>query len=247
MVAGNNKTPRSWSKALTARPRLVAVITDAAELARAGRLRRLPDFFEVRLDALHPLNSATLAAIERLPAPRILTARHPEEGGLHQMSPAQRRALLEAYLPRAGLIDVELRAAEKLADILETARRAGVGRILSVHDFHRAPTLERLEGWLRAAALFRPEVFKVAVRTDDAEEFACLLEFFQKHRRRTALAAMGVGAWGRRARLELARRGSVLNYAHLGQARVPGQLALAELRRTGHFGPSPKGSAAYIY
>ena len=42
---------------------------------------------------------------------------------------------------------------------------------------------------------------------------------------------MGIGELGRRTRLELLRRGSVLNYAHLGRARIAGQPSLRDIRR----------------
>jgi 3-dehydroquinate dehydratase len=42
---------------------------------------------------------------------------------------------------------------------------------------------------------------------------------------------MGIGKLGRRSRLELARRGCLLNYAHLGSPAAPGQLSLRDLRR----------------
>jgi 3-dehydroquinate dehydratase len=58
-----------------------------------------------------------------------------------------------------------------------------------------------------------------------------LLDFYDRQRRQGPLAAMGIGKFGRASRLELARRGSVLNYAHLGSAAVPGQLSVRDLRR----------------
>ena len=45
------------------------------------------------------------------------------------------------------------------------------------------------------------------------------------------IAAMGMGKLGRAARLWCAKRGSVLNYAHLGAAQIDGQLSVAQWRR----------------
>ena len=68
-------------------------------------------------------------------------------------------------------------------------------------------------------------------RTDTASDVRTLLEFYDRQRQQGPLAVMGIGKLGRASRLELARRGSALNYAHLGSAVVPGQLSLRDLRR----------------
>jgi 3-dehydroquinate dehydratase len=42
---------------------------------------------------------------------------------------------------------------------------------------------------------------------------------------------MGIGQLGRASRLELARRGSILNYVHLGSRASAGQLSIEQWRR----------------
>ncbi len=42
---------------------------------------------------------------------------------------------------------------------------------------------------------------------------------------------MGMGKLGRESRRVLMKRGSVLNYAHIGRTRVAGQPSLSDLRR----------------
>ena len=45
------------------------------------------------------------------------------------------------------------------------------------------------------------------------------------------ISAMGIGKLGRLSRVRLMQAGSVLNYAHLGEPSLEGQLSLAEARR----------------
>ncbi len=60
-----------------AKPLLVIVIASLDDIARAIRLRRQPDFFELRLDALsHDLQQLE-ASFDKIRAPLIITARHP--------------------------------------------------------------------------------------------------------------------------------------------------------------------------
>jgi len=212
-------------------PRIVGVILSRADLRRAQRMRRAPDFFELRLDALLPCLDEVRRSAARLPAPLIITARHPLEGGANRLSAAKRRALLLEFLPRARYIDVELRSVPAFRSVLETAARANIKVIISFHDFHMAPDAPQLDRLAGRAHSLGAALFKVAVRTDTRAQLDTLLHFFDRNRRAQKIAAMGIGRLGRASRLELARRGSVLNYGHLGSQAVAGQLSLDELRR----------------
>jgi 3-dehydroquinate dehydratase-1 len=124
-----------------------------------------------------------------------------------------------------------LRSAVELRAVLEGAEAARVRRILSVHDFYRTPSDIELKSLFKMARALSPDVFKIVTRTDTEEEMERLIRFFADHKKRIPLAVMGTGAMGRDVRIELARRGSALNYAHLGTHQVDGQLSLTELRR----------------
>lgn len=212
-------------------PQIVAVISSPADLRRALRLRRPPDFFELRLDALWPVSDEIEKLIGKLSVPLIVTARHPREGGMNNLSLGQRRRLLVRFLPHAAWVDVELRSAGPLRPILEAARHRRIKRIISVHELEGTPAARHLEKLAHAARALCPEVFKVVTRTDTAVELARLLEFFEAHKARLSISVMAVGKLGRLSRACLPRRGSVLNYVHLGAAQAEGQLSLAELRR----------------
>lgn len=208
-------------------PRIVGVIFSQRDLRRAVRLRRPPDFFELRLDAL--VRHLDEIETTKFPAPLILTARDPREGGVNNLAARARRDLLLRFLPRAHTIDVELRSAPAFFSILDLARARNIQRIISLHNFHETPPVFRLHEKARAAQEFGADIFKVATCTDTSRQLKRLLDFCDSAR--MPVAAMGLGHFGRAARRELIRRGSILNYAHLGRTGIVGQPSLSDIRR----------------
>jgi 3-dehydroquinate dehydratase type I len=213
-----------------AAPRIVGVIFSRADLQRALRMRNPPDLFELRLDGLVGCLDLVKTNLGELRAPLIITARAPREGGANALTPAQRRALLIDCLPRAAYLDIELRS---LASFRTVRRRLEANRadlILSFHDFTDTPAAPRLDEIAAKAHAAGATVVKIATRTDKRAQLQRLLDFYERGRPELNLVVMGIGKLGRESRLELARRGCLLNYAHLGTARAAGQLSVAELR-----------------
>jgi 3-dehydroquinate dehydratase I len=217
------------TKSLT--PQIAGVIFTPVDLQRAIRMRNPPDLFELRLDALFAIREELEATLKNLRAPLIITARHPREGGSSQLSLQNRRLLLLRFLPHAAYVDIELRSADALAPILEAARAKRIPIIISFHDFNETPSRLRLDAIARAARSMGADVLKIATRTDTQEQLSRLLRFFAETSSQLPIAAMGIGRLGRTARRELTKRGSPLNYAHLGHARIPGQPSLSDVRR----------------
>src|SRR5688572_2542476 len=216
----------------SAQSKIVGVISSRRDFERSLRLRTAPDLFELRLDALEAMIGFIRRHIEELGAGIIITARHPREGGANQLSLRKRRELLLAFLPHAAWIDIEVRSASVMAEVFQAARKNGVRTILSFHDFRGTPSPTRLDELARQAHSLGADLFKVATRTDTPAQLGRLLEFFKCSRRaKKNVVAMGIGKLGRKSRLELARLGCPLNYAHLGTPRIAGQLAIPELRR----------------
>lgn len=213
------------------RPRLVAVIASRDDVQRALRLRNLPEFFELRLDALYGSRNELLKAAPDLRAPLIVTARHPKEGGCGRLNARQRRRVLMDFLPLAALVDVELRSVSELEAVLTAARDANVLRIISVHDLQSLPTATELDRFADAARNAGADIFKLAARTRNARELQRLTDFFRRTRSLMPLSVMPVGKAARASRLLFAREGSALNYTHLGEASAEGQWSFAELRR----------------
>ena len=210
---------------------IVGVIFSRADLRRAIRMRNAPDLFELRLDALAGSIETVRKGIGKLPAPFLITARHPHEGGVNQLSSRERRELLLAFLPDAACVDVELRSARGLAPVLQAARAKNIGVIISFHDFQGPRGAWRLDKIARKAQSLGPDFIKIAIRTDTPAQLNRLLDFFERSRGARNIVLMGIGKLGRKSRLELARGGCALNYAHLGRSRVAGQLSIPELRR----------------
>lgn len=212
------------------RPRLVAVIASTADLRAALANKRLPDFFELRLDSLSPIRVRDEKRISRLRAPRIITVRDPREGGVGKLSIENRRTLLLRFLPRAKYIDVELQTVRQFKSLLVQAKKRKVGLILSYHNFKTTPSSRSLCAKAKRAKAMGADIFKVATRTDTPAALAQLVDFLTNPNIRLPISAMGIGKLGPISRLLLARCGSVLNYGALGQPNVEGQLSVDVLR-----------------
>jgi 3-dehydroquinate dehydratase I len=212
-------------------PQSVGVILTRTDLRRAIRMRNPPDLFELRLDALSARSEEVKNTIRNLRAPLIITARHPREGGLNQLSAQKRRSLLLRFLPDAAYVDIELRSARTFETVLQEARAKNLRTIVSFHDFQETPSRSRLGEIARLAQSLGADLLKVATRTDKPAQLTRLRDFFLGERLRMEIAVMGVGRLGRISRIEFAKCGSVLNYAHLGNPQVEGQLSITQLRR----------------
>jgi 3-dehydroquinate dehydratase type I len=220
--------------AIRQRPRVVGVITSRADLVRAVRMQEPPDLFELRLDCLADVIDQVKKIVPKLRAPLIITARDPREGGAGNLSLRQRRDLLARFLDRAAYLDVELRSASALRELLAMARKKKIPRIISFHNFKSTSSSRVLAAKARAAKAHGADVFKVATRTDNAMELGRLLNLITNKRVNVPLAVMGLGKLGAISRVLLTRAGSVLVYASVGAAtRIEGQLSLQQLRGLG--------------
>ncbi len=214
----------------TSGPHSVGVIATEQDLVRALRLRKPPDFFELRLDTLLSVIENIVNAISKLPSPCIVTARDPKEGGANNLPFARRRALLLRFLPFSAGIDVELSSAKNFGAILKRARARKLCVILSRHDLKDTPSVKSLMQAADLAYSLGANIFKIAARTDRLEQVHLLLEFVQSKSLPLPVSVMGIGNLGRVSRIRLARAGSILNYVHLGNPGIDGQLSLAQLR-----------------
>jgi 3-dehydroquinate dehydratase-1 len=213
-------------------PRLVAVIASPTALGRAIRLRFPPDLFEVRLDAFVDSLGDLRDGLSRLRAPLILTARHYLEGGVAELNFSTRQELLRNFLDHATFVDLELRSVRRMKALLDEICRHKTGLIVSHHDFRTTPSPKRLRLLTKSAAALRPSFFKIVTRTDTAKQLERLAVFFMEARGGDLnIAAMGVGKWGLRSRLQFDRLGSACTYVSLGEANAEGQPSLNQLRR----------------
>jgi 3-dehydroquinate dehydratase-1 len=212
------------------RPQLVGVLFSRRDLARASQLHRPPDLFELRLDGLSENVEELRAAIPKLRAPLIITARSPAEGGAHLLSLSRRRELLLRFLPFAHYLDLELRSIGLLAEVRKQADQRGIRLIISRHYVRSTPSRAALQRVADRASSLGADLCKIVTSISRLEEIERLVALLRDYAGRLPLAVMGMGRLGRLSRRRLARAGSVLNYGHLGRAIVPGQLSLSELR-----------------
>lgn len=201
----------------------VVGIVDSPQALKAARRLGVKevDFLEWRADFLG-------TGIVESKIPWIVTARHPAEGGQKAMSPRARREALLELLPKAALLDVEIRSLRGMAEVLGEARKARVGVIASFHDFQKTPSASRLGDLVKQAGDAGADVLKIATRTDAPGDVARLLNLLDHSP--LPLAVMGMGRLGMASRVMLAAGGSVLNYGWLHQPNVSGQWSARELR-----------------
>lgn len=206
-------------------PAVVGTVHSTTSLGAARKIHTVScDWLELRVDNFFPDVEELRRAAPKMRPPRIVTVRHASEGGGAAGMPVrQRRALYRDFLEVAGLVDVELRQAGPMREVIREAKEAEVGVILSYHNFRGMPSLESLCELARRAEAAGGDIFKVAAMAEGPRELATLIEFLANERGRMPLAVMGMGRYGKISRLALAQAGSCLNYGYLGEANASGQ------------------------
>jgi 3-dehydroquinate dehydratase-1 len=188
------------------------------------------DLLELRVDHFASDLAALRQAVPQLRFPWIVTVRHPKEGGSGELPAGTRAELYREFLPGATYVDVELRSAERMKEIIAAAKAREVTVVLSQHYFTRTPSVAELREKCRLAQKLGADLFKVAARTSEPEELARLL-LLLKEARGFPLSVMGMGPLGKASRLLFARAGSVLNYGYLGEPQVSGQWPAEVLKK----------------
>ena len=202
----------------------------SAQTWRALAGAELPcDVVELRVDALEPADRRLPEAIP-CPKPLLLTLRHESEGGLCRWHEAERRALAEALLPAAAMLDWEIARLAGAEKLLAAAAAAGVGVVASAHYFHGMPELHEMRELESRALDAGAAVVKIAFTPRNADDVQRGLEFLAT--RRMPAAIMGMGAYGPESRALYTAHGSALLYGYLGEApTAPGQLSALECMR----------------
>lgn len=221
---------KKLSESNLAGPLVVGTVHSQAGLRLAERLGPGDvDLLEIRVDAL----ADKLPGVRKLAAnaklPLLLTVRHPAEGGIGNLSPATRKKLLVEFLPSAAAVDVELRSARAMREVIASAKTQGIRVVISDHHFRRTPTLAQMRERRRRAFAAGADVFKLACLAENATTVARLLDFITDGKT-GRVAAMGMGKFGQVSRLTLACAGSTLNYGYLDAPNAPGQWEARELK-----------------
>ena len=224
------KSARQISSIPATIPAVVGTVHSPASLRAALRLSAgAVDYLELRVDNFAGDLKPLLRAVPKLKIPCIVTVRHPREGGANKVGMALRRELYLEFLPHAAAIDLELRSAEALSEVIVAARADGVCVILSTHNFRRTPPIADLVESVRRAYRAGANVCKLAAFTAKPADTAVLLTLLAK-KLPLPLSVMGMGPLGKASRLLLAKAGSVLNYGYLDAPNAPGQWEARELK-----------------
>jgi len=211
-----------------------AIVAVIASLRDFDEVSSLPvtrfDLCELRIDLLSALSADLEALIGKVPGPKIVTVRDPNEGGANAIPEMTRLELFQRWLPFCDLVDVELGNLNRFSGLVEQAESAGKAVIVSFHDFAKTPSLEELQEMLDRCRPAKTQVFKVATRVAQWSDVETLVRLVQRNPE-SRVAAMGMGEFGKLSRLVLARLGSCLVYGSVGVAVAPGQWPVSELAR----------------
>ena len=203
-----------------------------------------PDLLEWRLDHFEQIErTEEVLALGRAvraragEVPLILTRRSTREGG--QPIRLGEAGVLDLYQAACGAgladyVDQELSSAPAdLARARALTREAGVGLIVSFHDFGGTPPEAELVATLRRARQAGADVAKLAVMPRAPEDVLTLLAATQRGRREldVPLITMAMGALGASSRLVGWTFGSAVSFAVGAAASAPGQLPVEALRR----------------
>lgn len=210
------------------KPSIVLVITDQESNAQVKNLG--VDFLELRVDLFKKLDPVyarrQFEQRRKLRIPLILTIRnHKKEGARKEFPDAKKWELLQALVPLADWVDVEL-SSPICAKTVALVRQQHKKVLISAHDFHRLPHLEQV---LKKALSTRADMVKIAAQANSPQELVRMVEFTHHHRKQP-LVTMCMGPWGALSRLVLPAAGSRWVYTFLHQPTASGQIGLKDLQ-----------------
>ena len=213
------------------KPNIVIPVTDAATLREITNPRAVQpwDIVEIRVDRIPEIHEL-YSEISSIPAPVLLTCRHPDEGGFNELhDPQKRHTILAPMIPHAAAIDIEIASAAQMTQTISLAKTSGLTLILSAHDFSGTPENKQLCSMVKNGIENGADTIKIATTTESPDALCRLFSLFKEFPHQP-LALMGMGQLGMASRLIAAQSGSILNYAALEEANAPGQWPVQEFR-----------------
>jgi len=218
-------------------PTITAVIVTRIEKRSVlNALASGADMLEIRVDTFARRETdALIRGIKRLRGykgaentPLILTCRARSEGGANNISPREKRLIFQALMPFVDYIDIELRKAGRFRDIIRTAAKAGVGVIISYHNFKATPTAARLEELIKKGHALGNGAVKIASAVRSTAELKRLAGTLLNHK---GLIVIGMGPLGAASRVFFPLLGSLTTYGSITASSAPGQMPVAELKK----------------
>jgi 3-dehydroquinate dehydratase-1 len=199
---------------------------DVLSLAQQGL-----DVAELRVDHFARVDAAAvLAGLDVFAGvPLLATIRSAAEGGGWKGTEAERLALFRTLLPRVDAVDVEI-ASEIARDVIDAARGAGKLAIASFHDFAKTPSAGALADVVTRGRALGADVVKIATAVADRNDLRSLARLLVDASD-IGLIAIGMGDAAVATRVLFPALGSLLTYAHAGNATAPGQISLVEMQQ----------------
>lgn len=203
-----------------------------------------PDLIEWRADYFRDASGEALvraaAQLRRIAgdAAIIFTLRMRAEGGAQEQSQATRRALIEAVLQTTtvDILDLELANEQPFLDaVMPVARACGARVLLAMHNFNETPANDVLLGHIGAMRARGADIAKIAVMPKTSHDVLRLLQVTAAARQEypdLPLATMSMGALGSVTRVAGFLYGSDMAFAVGKAASAPGQIPIADARRT---------------
>lgn len=215
-----------------------ALIAEARAVAA-----KQPDLLEWRADFFSALGDsaevlATAAALREAAGgiPLLFTRRAQREGGeAIPLGEAQVVALYRAVCEARAveLVDFEMgNDPSHVQAVRDASRAAGVGLVLSFHDFRQTPPLADLLARFERAERLGADVAKVAVMPQGPDDVLRLLQATSQTSRERGIpvVSMSMAGWGALTRLGGGLFGSALTFAVGQNPSAPGQIAIEDVR-----------------
>lgn len=187
-------------------------------------LKGLP-FAEVRLDRMRTDEEGIAGIFSR--HPRLIATCRPG-----RYAEARRQAFLRAAIAAGAAyvdIEVEARASYKRA-LVQEARSAGCGVIVSYHDLGRTPSRRALEGVIGRCFASGADIAKIACRVRSVRDNARLLGLLDDAR---PLVVVGLGKRGALTRVAAPLAGGLFTFASRARGRetAGGQIPYGRLEK----------------
>ncbi len=210
---------------------IVAETMDGA-LRDIDKSSKVADFLELRIDYLQ--NPDIEKLLRSSPVPKIITNRHPDEGGRYR-GPEDRRiaSLQEAIDLGAEYIDIEYNFYRKYFKREDPFRNKV---IISHHNFSLTPDIEKLDQLYKTIIkkkcldVVNSDIIKIATRARTFVDNWNSLD--RVLMRKSEIISVCMGEFGIPSRIINPLYGSFLTYASMDENKTsaPGQITVKELK-----------------
>lgn len=215
-----------------------ALLDEAAAVAAKGPdlLEWRVDFFEGIADTAEVVGLAARIRQAAAGLPLLFTRRSTREGGEPiALTEPQVVDLYRAVCAggQVALVDFEMgNDPAHVQAVRACSRRAGIGLILSFHDFQRTPPVDALVARFAQAAQLGADVAKVAVMPRGMQDVLALLEATRQASEQLPIpvVSMAMGGPGALTRLCGFAFGSAMTFGIGLGSSAPGQLPIADLQ-----------------